>query len=60
MFQEIHSSNVPLPIHFKAEDGDLVFRIPSGWALSKQCYKILPVSCRTQMLQELVTPCTLR
>lgn len=53
VFQEIHSSNVPLPIHSKAEDGDPVFRIASGWILSKQCSEIL--SIRTQMLQELVT-----
>lgn len=25
MFQEIHSSSVPVPIHFKVEDGDFVF-----------------------------------
>lgn len=54
MFQGIHS-NAPLPIHFKGGDGDLVLKIPSGWALSKQCKEILPVSCKAQMPRQLAT-----
>lgn len=37
MSQEVHGSNVPVPIHFKAEDGDFVFRMHSSWALTRQC-----------------------
>lgn len=53
MFQEIHSSSVPVPIHFKVEDGDFVF-LNSFWlGTVKTVLEILPVSSRTQMLQKL-------